>query len=134
MADVQKSLVLIKPDAVKRKLIGSIIARFERRGLNITALRMLDIDEALAGRLYDIHQGKPFFNDLVSFITSGPIVAMVIEGPKAIQLVRTMLGATNPIEAAPGTIRGDYALVIDSNVVHASDAPERADYEISLFF
>jgi nucleoside-diphosphate kinase len=129
-----KSLVLIKPDAVRRKLVGEIIARFEKRGLNVTALRMLDVDEALAGRLYDIHQGKPFFNDLVAFITSGPIVAMVVEGPEVIQLVRTMLGATNPAEAAPGTIRGDYALVIDSNVVHASDAPERAEYEISLFF
>lgn len=131
---MQKSLVLIKPDAVKRKLIGSIIARFERRGLNITAVRMLDVDQALAGRLYDIHQDKPFFNDLVSFITSGPIVAMIIEGPQVIEIVRAMVGATNPAEAAPGTIRGDYGLVIDSNVVHASDAPERAEYEISLFF
>jgi nucleoside-diphosphate kinase len=129
-----KTLVLIKPDAVKRKLIGEIVSRFEKRGLDVTALRLLDVDEALAGRLYDIHEGKPFFNDLVAFITSGPIVAMVIEGPEVIQLVRTMLGATNPVEAAPGTIRGDYALVIDSNVVHASDAPERAEYEISLFF
>jgi len=134
MADMQKSLVLIKPDAVKRKLIGEIVSRFEKRGLDVTALRLLDVDKALAGRLYDIHEGKPFFNDLVAFITSGPIVAMVIEGPDVIQLVRTMLGATNPAEAAPGTIRGDYALIIDSNVVHASDAPERAEYEISLFF
>lgn len=134
MADTQKSLVLIKPDAVRRKLVGEILARFEKRGLNVTALRMLNVDEALAARLYDIHKGKPFFDDLVSFITSGPIVAMVIEGPQVIQLVRTMLGATNPAEAAPGTIRGDYALVIDSNVVHASDAPDRAEYEISLFF
>ncbi|MFA5867475.1 MAG: nucleoside-diphosphate kinase [Actinomycetota bacterium] len=131
---MQKSLVLIKPDAVKRKLIGEIVSRFEKRGLDVTALRLLDVDKALAGRLYDIHEGKPFFNDLVAFITSGPIVAMVIEGPDVIQLVRTMLGATNPAEAAPGTIRGDYALIIDSNVVHASDAPERAEYEISLFF
>ncbi len=134
MAEMQKSLVLIKPDAVKRKLIGEIVSRFERRGLDVTALRLLDVDKALAGRLYDIHEGKPFFNDLVAFITSGPIVAMVIEGPDVIQLVRSMLGATNPAEADPGTIRGDYALVIDSNVVHASDAPERAEYEISLFF
>jgi nucleoside-diphosphate kinase len=129
-----KSLVLIKPDAVKRKLIGEIVARFEKRGLEVTGLRLLDVDEALAGRLYDIHEGKPFFNDLVAFITSGPIVAMVIEGPDVIQIVRKMVGATNPAEAAPGTIRGDYALVIDSNAVHASDAPERAEYEISLFF
>ena len=134
MADLQKSLVLIKPDAVKRKLMGEIVSRFEKRGLDVTGLRLLQVDEALAGRLYDIHEGKPFFNDLVAFITSGPIVAMIVEGPDVIQLVRTMLGATNPVEAAPGTIRGDYALVIDSNVVHASDAPERADYEISLFF
>lgn len=134
MAETQKSLVLIKPDAVKRKLIGEIVSRFEKRGLDVTGLRLLDVDEVLAGRLYDIHEGKPFFNDLVAFITSGPIVAMIVEGPDVIQLVRTMLGATNPVEAVPGTIRGDYALVIDSNVVHASDAPERAEYEISLFF
>lgn len=134
MAGIQKSLVLIKPDAVKRKLIGEIVSRFEKRGLDVTGLRLLDVDEVLAGRLYDIHEGKPFFNDLVSFITSGPIVAMIVEGPDVIQLVRTMLGATNPVEAVPGTIRGDYALVIDSNVVHASDASERAEYEISLFF
>ncbi len=134
MANIQKSLVLIKPDAVERKLIGEIVSRFEKRGLDVTALRMLDVDNALAGRLYDIHEGKSFFNDLVAFITSGPIVAMVIEGPDVIQLVRNMVGATDPAMAAPGTIRGDYALVIDSNVVHASDAPERAEYEISLFF
>jgi nucleoside-diphosphate kinase len=131
---MMKTLVLVKPDAVKRKLVGEIVSRFEKRGLDITELRLLRVDEALAGRLYDIHEGKPFFNDLVAFITSGPIIAMVIEGPDVINLVRTMLGSTNPADAAPGTIRGDYALVIDSNVVHASDAPERAEYEISLFF
>lgn len=134
MVDIQRSLVLIKPDAVARKISGEIISRFERRGLNISFLRRLDVGEELAGRLYDIHKDKPFFNDLVAFITSGPIVAMVIEGPNVIAVVRKMLGATDPTQAEPGTIRGDYALVIDSNVVHASDAPDRAEYEIGLFF
>ena len=134
MADKIKTLVLIKPDAVKRGLIGRIVTRFEERGLRITAIRILDVDQELAGRLYDIHQAMPFFKDLVAFITSGPIVAMVVEGPNAVALVRRMLGATDPAEAEAGTIRGDFALSIDSNVVHASDAPERAEYEIGLFF
>ena len=134
MADKIKTLVLIKPDAVKRGLIGRIVTRFEERGLRITAIRMLDVDQELAGRLYDIHQAMPFFKDLVAFITSGPIVAMVVKGPDAVALVRRMLGATDPAEAEAGTIRGDFALSIDSNVVHASDAPERAEYEIGLFF
>jgi nucleoside-diphosphate kinase len=134
MSDVQKALVLIKPDAVGRGLRGEIIARIEKRGLVIKGLRQLDVDEALAGRLYDIHEGKPFYNDLVAFITSGPIVAIHVEGPEVIKIVRKMVGATNPAEAEPGTIRGDFALVIDSNAVHASDAPERAEYEINLFF
>lgn len=134
MSETQKSLVLIKPDAVKRGLIGEIVGRFEKRGLAINGLRQLDVDTALAGRLYDIHSDKPFFNDLVAFITSGPIVALHLEGPEAIKVIRKMVGATNPAEAEPGTIRGDYALAIDSNAVHASDAPERAEYELSLFF
>ncbi|MFH1736435.1 MAG: nucleoside-diphosphate kinase [Actinomycetota bacterium] len=134
MDEKMKTLVLIKPDAVKRGLIGRIVTRFEERGLRITAIRMLDVDQELAGRLYDIHQGMPFFKDLVAFITSGPIVAMVVEGPDAVALVRRMLGATDPAEAEAGTIRGDFALSIDSNAVHASDAPERAEYEIGLFF
>jgi nucleoside-diphosphate kinase len=134
MSEMQKSLVLIKPDAVARGLRGEIISRFERRGLAIKGLRQLDVDKALAGRLYDIHEGKPFFNDLVEFITSGPIVALHVEGPEAIKIIRKMVGATNPVDAEPGTIRGDFALVIDSNAVHASDAPERAEYELGLFF
>ena len=134
MDEKMKTLVLIKPDAVKRGLIGRIVTRFEERGLRITAIRILDVDQELAGRLYDIHQAMPFFKDLVAFITSGPIVAMVVEGPNAVALVRRMLGATDPAEAETGTIRGDFALSIDSNVVHASDAPERAEYEIGLFF
>ncbi len=132
--EMQKSLVLIKPDAVGRGLRGEIISRFEKRGLTIKGLRQLDVDTALASRLYDIHEGKPFFNDLVAFITSGPIVALHVEGPEVIKVIRKMVGATNPAEAEPGTIRGDYALVIDANAVHASDAPERAEYELSLFF
>jgi nucleoside-diphosphate kinase len=134
MSEMQKSLVLIKPDAVARGLRGEIIARFERRGLEIKGLRQLDVDKALAGRLYDIHEGKPFFNDLVDFITSGSVVALHVEGPEAIKVIRKMVGATNPVDAEPGTIRGDFALVIDSNAVHASDAPERAEYELGLFF
>ncbi len=134
MSEMQKSLVLIKPDAVGRGLRGEIISRIEKRGLTIKGLRQLDVDAALAGRLYDIHEGKPFFNDLVAFITSGPIIALHVEGPEVIKVIRKMVGATNPADAEPGTIRGDYALVIDSNAVHASDAPERAEYELSLFF
>lgn len=130
----ERTLVIIKPDGVEKRLIGEIISRFERRSLKITHLRLLRVDRALAGRLYDIHEGKPFFGGLVDFITSGDVVVMVVEGDGVIQIVRTMVGATDPVEAAPGTIRGDYALEIGRNTVHASDSPERAQDEISLFF
>lgn len=131
---VGSTLVIVKPDGVRKRAIGDIISRFERRSLKIAGLRMIHMDEELAGRLYDIHKGKPFFDELVDFITSGEVVVMVIQGEDVIPVVRTMLGATDPREAAPGTIRGDYALEIGQNTVHASDSPERAAYEISLFF
>lgn len=131
---MEQTLLLIKPDGVQKRIIGEIVSRFERRSLKISALRMLRVDTELANRLYDIHKGKPFFDELVDFITSGDIVAMVIEGDNVISLVRKMIGATDPNEADPGTIRGDFALEIGKNTVHASDSAERAEYEIGLFF
>jgi nucleoside-diphosphate kinase len=125
---------MIKPDAVKRNLVGKIIARVEEKGLNIKALKMLEISDELAKEHYAEHVNKPFFADLKDFITSAPVVAMVIEGPKSIKTIRNMMGATDPFEASLGTIRGDFALNIDENVVHGSDSPESAEREINLFF
>ncbi len=130
-----RTLVLCKPDAVERKLVGEIVARMEHRGLTIVAMELRTIDADLAGRHYEEHQGKPFYGDLVAFITRGPLVAMVIEGDENTwQVVRTMMGATKPSEAAPGTIRGDLALETTENLVHGSDGPESAAREIALFF
>jgi nucleoside-diphosphate kinase len=130
-----RTLVLCKPDAVERKLVGEIVARMERRGLTIVAMDLRTIDADLAGRHYEEHQGKPFYGDLVAFITRGPLVAMVVEGDENTwQVVRTMMGATKPVEAAPGTIRGDLALETTENLVHGSDGPESARREITLFF
>ncbi len=129
-----RTLVLAKPDAVQRGLTGEIISRIEKKGLRIVALRMLQMDEAMAKRHYAVHEGKPFFRDLVDFITSGPIVAVVVEGEKAVEVVRTMMGDTDPIKAAPGTIRGDFGLDIGQNLIHGSDSGENARREISLFF
>ena len=131
---VEQTLVLIKPDGVARGLIGEIIARFERRGLRLAALRLLRFDEALINRHYAEHLGKDFFPILKEFILSGPTVAMVLEGDRAIEIVRTMMGATKFYEAAPGTIRGDYANHITRNLVHGSDSPASAAREIPLFF
>lgn len=131
---VERTLILAKPDAVERNLAGEILARFERRGLRIAALRLLKADRALAEKHYAVHKGKFFYEDLVKMITASPVVAFVLEGPNAIAVVRAMVGATRPHEAAPGTIRGDYALVGLRNLVHASDAPETADAEITLWF
>ena len=131
---MERTLVLIKPDGVYKSLSGEIIARFERRGLRLVALKMLRMSRELAAIHYAEHQGKPFFESLVNFITSGPIVAMVVEGENAIRAVRTMMGVTNPLEAAPGTIRGDYALTMAHNVIHGSDGPESAAREIDVFF
>lgn len=130
----ERTYAMIKPDGVERGLVGELIARIEAKGYRIVALKMLTISRDLAERHYGEHQGKPFFAGLVSFITSGPVVAMVLEGEHAIAGWRTLMGATNPADAAPGTIRGDFATSIDQNVAHGSDAPETARREIGLFF
>ena len=130
----QRTLVLIKPDAVQRGLVGELILRLERRGLRIAAARLLQMDDALARRHYAPHQGKGFFPGLVQFITSGPVVALVLEGKDAIEAVRQTMGATDPLQAAPGTIRGDLALDIGRNLVHGSDSVDAAEQEIALFF
>jgi nucleoside-diphosphate kinase len=131
---MEQTLILIKPDAVQRGLVGAIISRLERRGLKIIALKMLQIDEALGKRLYAVHQGKPFFPGLVDFITSSPVIAAVLEGPRAVEVARQSMGQTDPAQAAPGTIRGDFGLEIRRNVVHGSDSVANAEQEISLFF
>ena len=130
----ERTLVLIKPDAVQRLLTGRLIGRFEERGLKIVGLRLVAVDRDLAERHYDVHRAKPFFGGLVDFITSSPLVAMALEGPNAIAVVRTMVGATRPHEAAAGTIRGDLALETAQNLVHASDGPETAAAELALWF
>jgi nucleoside-diphosphate kinase len=131
---VERTLIIIKPDAVQRGLIGPILSRFEARGLRFAALKLMRITPELAGRHYAEHQGKPFYEGLVTFITSSPVVVGVLEGPNAIATTRTMMGATNPANAAPGTLRGDYALSVSNNVVHGSDGSESAQREIGLFF
>jgi len=131
---MEKTLVLVKPDGVRRQLGGEIIARFEKRGLRIAALKLCRMTSEMAEKHYAEHVGKPFFSGLVEFITSGPIIAMVVEGDNAIRAVRTMMGTTNPVDAAPGTIRGDLALTMSNNVIHGSDGPESAVREINLFF
>ena len=130
----ERTLVLVKPDGVQRQLAGKIIARFEERGLKIVGLRLVQVDRDLAERHYAVHKGKPFFEGLVAFITSSPLVAIVLEGPNAIGMVRTMVGATKPTEAAPGTIRGDLAVEMGQNLIHASDGPETAVAELALWF
>ena len=125
---------MIKPDAFARGLSGEIIARFERRGFTLRGVRLLRVTEELAGQHYEEHVGKPFYPELVEFITSGPVIAMVIEGPAAVSTVRTMMGATNPLDSAPGTIRGDFALEIGLNIIHGSDSPESAEREIAVYF
>jgi nucleoside-diphosphate kinase len=131
---MERSLVLIKPDAMQRGLAGIIISRLERRGLKIVAMKMLQMDKGLAQQHYAVHQDKAFFKDLVDFITSSPIIAAVFEGEKAIEAVRQTMGATDPVKASPGSIRGDFGLDIQQNLVHGSDSAENAKKEISLFF
>ncbi|MCE4628138.1 MAG: nucleoside-diphosphate kinase [Desulfurococcales archaeon] len=131
---IQKTLVLVKPDGVRRGLIGEVIRRFERKGLKIRALKMIWLSKEEAERFYSVHRDKPFFKDLVDFITSGPIVAMVLEGDEAISVVRLMIGATDGRKAQPGTIRGDFALSIQDNVVHASDSEESFEREFAVIF
>lgn len=134
MSPMERTLVIIKPDGVQRGLIGDIVARLERRGLKVTALKMIHMDETLARKHYAIHEGKPFFEPLVKYITSAPVVAMVMEGRMAIEIVRKTMGATKPALAEPGTIRADYALEIGRNLVHGSDGPDTARTEVALFF
>ena len=131
---MSQTLILVKPDAFARGLTGEIIARFERKGLRIAALRQMTVDTELAQRHYEEHEGKPFFSDLVEFITSGPLVALVLEGEEVVPAARQVIGATNPLEASPGSIRGDFAIEVGQNLVHGSDSPESAAREVSLFF
>jgi len=130
----ERTLVLIKPDGVKRALAGEILARFERRGLELRAAKLVKVDTELAGEHYGEHREKPFFGELVDFITSSPTLALVLEGESAIEVVRTTMGATNPVNAAPGTVRGDLALAMPDNLVHGSDSPESSAREIALWF
>jgi nucleoside-diphosphate kinase len=131
---VERTLIIIKPDAVQRGLSGEIISRFERRGLRIAAMKMIWIDEPLAREHYAIHRGKPFYEGLISYITSSPVVIMVLEGNHAIEIARRTMGATAPADAVPGTIRADFGLEIGRNLVHGSDGPQTAEREVALFF
>ena len=131
---MERTLVLIKPDAMQRGLVGDIVSRLESRGLKIVAIKMLKMDEATARHHYEPHVNLPFFKGLVQFITSAPLIAMVLEGDGAIEITRNTMGATNPVDAVPGTIRGDLSIDIGRNLVHGSDAPETAEKEINLFF
>jgi len=130
----ERTLVLVKPDGVRRGLVGEVVARLERKGLRLVALELRTLERAFAVEHYGEHDGRPFFAGLVDFITGGPLVALVAEGPDAVRAVRVLMGATNPVEAAPGSLRGDFALEIGENLVHGSDAPEAAAREIGLFF
>ncbi len=131
---MERTLVIIKPDAVQRGLVGEVTSRLERRGLKLVGMKLMAIDQELAHRHYGIHEGKPFFESLIRYITSAPVVVMVWQGPGAIALVRRTMGSTNPQEAAPGTIRADYGLDIERNLIHGSDGPDTAETEINLYF
>ena len=130
----ERTLVLIKPDGVRRGLAGEVLSRIERKGLRLVAMDMRVVGRDLAETHYAEHAGKPFYGSLVEFITSGPLVAMVVEGPRAIEAFRALAGATDPVKATPGTIRGDYALEVQDNIVHGSDSPDSAEREIKIFF
>ena len=130
----ESTFVMVKPDGVRRGLVGDVISRLERKGLTLDKMRMLTIDEDLAGRHYAEHVDKPFFGELGGFITSGPVVAMQWSGESAVSVARTLMGATNPAESAPGTIRGDFGLIITENIVHGSDSPASAERELALYF
>ena len=131
---MERTLILVKPDGVQRGLIGEIVSRFERRGLKLVGMIFLQMSEELAGRHYAVHKERPFYNSLVEYITSGPVVAMVWEGNDAIAAARATMGGTKPVEAAPGTIRGDFGMEIGRNLVHGSDSPENGEKEVNLFF
>ena len=134
MGDVQQTLIIVKPDGVRRRLIGEVISRIEVKGYEIKEMKLFQIDEALAKEHYAEHTEKPFFSDLVKFITSGPVVAMIVEGEDAVRGMRQIMGATNPLDAVPGSVRGDFATAITENIVHGSDSPESARREVDLFF
>ena len=134
MPDTERTFVMVKPDGVSRRLVGEVIRRIEAKGYTLAAMRFFTIDRELAESHYGEHKDKPFFGELVSFITSGPVVAMVVGGPDAVKGLRQIMGATNPLEATPGSIRGDFATLIGENIVHGSDSPESAAREIGLFF
>lgn len=131
---MERTLIIVKPDGVQRGLVGEILSRFEKRGLKLAGLKLMRISPELAARHYAEHQGKPFYPGLVEFITSGPVVVGAVEGPGAIAMVRAMMGATNPANSAPGTIRGDYAVAMSYNIIHGSDGAESAQREVSLYF
>lgn len=131
---MEQTLIIIKPDGVERALIGPIIARFEQRGLKIVAMKMLQVSDELARKHYAVHDGKPFFEPLIDYITSSPVVVMALEGPDAIQIARNTIGATRPVESAPGSIRGDFGMMVGRNLVHGSDSPENGAAEIALWF
>ncbi|GAJ02405.1 unnamed protein product [marine sediment metagenome] len=131
---MERTLIIVKPDAVQRGLVGEIVSRFERRGLRIVGMKAMQIDAELASRHYAVHEGKPFYEGLISYITSSPVVVMVLEGTSAIEIARRTMGATNPAEAEMGTIRADFGLEIGRNLAHGSDGPETAVREVSLFF
>jgi nucleoside-diphosphate kinase len=130
----ERTLVLVKPDGVRRGLVGEVVSRLEHKGFTLVAMQLRSLDRETAEQHYGEHQGKPFFAELVTFITGGPLVALVVDGPRAIEAVRTMMGVTDPVQATPGSLRGDYALEIGQNLVHGSDSPESAAREIALFF
>lgn len=134
MPEVQRTLVLVKPDGVRRKLVGEVVSRIEAKGYELREMKLMTVDDALARRHYAEHEDKPFFGELVAFITSGPVVAMVVEGPDAVAGMRQIMGATDPLDATPGSIRGDHATVITENIVHGSDSEQSAEREVNLFF
>ena len=134
MPDSQRTFIMVKPDGVRRKLVGEVVGRIEAKGYDIREMKLFTIDESLAQKHYAEHTDKPFFGELVSFITSGPVVAMVVEGPDVVAGMRQLMGATNPLEATPGSIRGDLATLIGENIVHGSDSAESAEREVNLFF
>jgi nucleoside-diphosphate kinase len=131
---MERTFVMVKPDGVRRALVGEVIRRFEQRGLKLAALQMIHPSRELAEAHYGVHRGKPFFDGVVRFITSGPVVAMILEGPNAIAATRQIMGATRPLEAAPGSLRADFCLDVEENLVHGSDGPETAEQEIALWF
>jgi len=132
--EIERTFVFLKPEAIKRGLMGEILSRIERKGLKITAMKLIKMSRSQAEKLYEMHKGKEFFENLVEHVSSSPVLVMVIEGSKAITVMRKMIGKTNPIEANPGTIRGDYALNVRENIIHAADSKENAEREIQIFF